>query len=66
MPAPVPDDFGHARIFAALILTAAAVFIVVISPFVPDYDPDTSTVVALLVASGALLGVEVLDNWRKP
>lgn len=57
-------DYRAARIGAAAALIAVACVMLLLDPFVPDYDVDPVVIFGLLGTAAALLGVEGLDVLR--
>ena len=58
-------DYRAARIGAALALVGVIVIVVLIDALSPDYEVSVPLVFAILGASAALLGVEIIDFVRR-
>jgi hypothetical protein len=57
--------YGKARIRIATLLSATACVLMLVDPFLPDYEPSIGVVALLLTTAGVLLGVEVLERRLK-
>lgn len=58
------DDYSSARIGAAAALTIVLVVLLVLDVVVPSYDVSPGTLLPLLGAILALLGLEASALWR--
>ncbi len=58
------DDYSSARIGAAAALTIVLVLLLVLDVVVPGYDVSPGTLLPLLGAILALLGLEASAFWR--
>lgn len=61
LPGSRTGDYRLARIGAGVALIFAAIFIVIIDAFLPDYTADPIILGLLLTAGGGMLGVEGLS-----
>ena len=58
------DDYSSARIGAAAALTIVLVVLLILDVVVPGYDVSPGTLLPLLGAICALLGLEASAVWR--